>query len=666
MYSLLDSCTDFKEYVDLALKNGQKAIATTEHGMHRGYIEDKLYCEEVGMKLLIGVEMYLTEALEPKVRDNYHTILIAKNQEGLRELNKLVYLSSREDHFYYTNRISFDEFLKISENIISTSACLASPLSKLQEDNPYYMKLADKYDYLEIQPHVCKEQADYNKRIVKLSRMIGKPMIVGTDTHSSTQYKAECRKVLTEAKGKFYQDDEFDLTYKTYDELIQMFSEQGAVDEVDYLEALENTNRLADSVEDFKLDRSIKYPIMYGSNERDAEVFEETVERKFNEKLKACIIPKSQEEAFRKAIDEEMRVFKKLNMEGFMLSMSEIISWCKENGYAIGTARGSVGGSRIAYVTDIIDLNPEQWNTVFSRFASELRVEVGDIDTDVVDEDRPAIFKHIVERFGAEKTARVASYGTLQSKAVIDEIGRCLAKRWSSCHESGDNPYSLPEIAKVKDLLDSDEDKCRSKHKDIMYYYDGLRGTKISQSVHPAGMIVSPVSLIDEYGVFEKDGEACMLLDMEDAHEVGLVKYDLLILKTVTVIRDTCKLIGTTYPKTHEVNWNDEAVWDDMIKSPVALFEFESAFAFDCLKKFKPKSIYDMSMVTACIRPSGTSYRDDVLARKIHKNPSEEIDELLKDNLGYLVYQEDTIRFLQQICGLSGGEADNIRRAIGR
>ena len=156
------------------------------------------------------------------------------------------------------------------------------------------------------------------------------------------------------------------------------------------------------------------------------------------------------------------------------------------------------------------------------------------------------------------------------------------------------------------------------------------------------------------------------MLDMEEAHEVGVAKYDFLILKTVQVIRDACVYLGRPYPKTHEIDWFDEAVWADMIKSPSGIFQFESAFAFDSLKKFVPKSIFDMSLVTACIRPSGSSYRDALLAHKPHSNPSTIIDDLLKDNLGYLIYQEDTIKFLQQICGLSGSESDNIRRAIGR
>ena len=667
-YSLLDSCTKFQEYVDLALENGQRAIASTEHGKPLGWISKKMYCDSVGIRFIHGVEIYLTESLEEKIRDNYHTVLLARNWDGVLELNKLVSRSCDKEHFYYTNRISFDEFLSISDNILSTSACLASPLNKLPHNHPRYMELARKYNFLEIQPHNHPEQIAFNQRLFELSQELGTKLIAGTDTHSSSKYKAECRAILLSAKHKNYGDeDAFDLSYKTYDELVEMFRTQNALPEDVYMDAINNTNLLYDLTEDFELDKSIKYPILYGSREADSEKFTETVESKFAEKLESGVIPKEQEIAFRDAIDEEMRVFRKLKMDGFMLSMSELISWCKEQGMAIGTARGSVGGSRVAYVTDIIDLNPETWHTVFSRFCNEDRVEIGDIDIDCVESDRPTIFQYIISRFGTDRTARVASFGTIQSKGVIDDVGRHLAMKWNESHDDPErNPWSLKRIAAIKNEFDADPERTKEKYSELFYYYDGLIDTKVSQSVHPAGMVISPISLDDNYGVFDKENENCLMLDMEEAHEVGVAKYDFLILKTVQVIRDACVYLGKPYPKTHEIDWFDEAVWADMIKSPSGIFQFESAFAFDSLKKFVPRSIFDMSLVTACIRPSGSSYRDALLAHKPHSNPSAIIDDLLKDNLGYLIYQEDTIKFLQQICGLSGSESDNIRRAIGR
>lgn len=687
-YSLLDSCTKYQDYIALAVRDGMKALSISEHGKPLNWTEKWAACKAAGIRYIHSVEIYLTETLDEKIRDNYHTVLMARNHDGIRELNELVSRSCDSRHFYYTNRISFDEFLQISGNIISTSACLASPLNKLPDDHPRYMELAQKYDFLEIQPHVHPDQVSYNRRLLDLSRKLGKPLIAGTDTHSSSKYKAECRAVLLEAKHKSYGDeDTMDLSYKTYDELVAAFERQASIPEADYMAAIENTNLLLDMTEEIDLDTTIKYPILYGSREADSAKFLETIDRKFNEKLSSGVIPPEQEDAFRTAIEEEVRVFQKLQMDGFMLSMSELISWCKEQGMAIGTARGSVGGSRVAYVTDVIDLNPETWRTVFSRFCNEDRKEIGDIDIDCVETDRPAIFKYIMDRFGRDKTARVASFGTLQSKAVIDEIGRCLSKRWEDEHPSDldkdRNPWSLKNIAKIKDMISPADEAAKKegksireypefeaackKYPELFYYFDGLFDVKISQSVHPAGMVISPITLVDNFGVFEKEDDICLMLDMENIHDyTGLAKYDFLVLKTVTVLRDTCRYLGKSYPKSHEIDWKDMEVWKDMISHPFGIFQFEGGFAFESLKKFKPESLFDMSIVTACIRPSGSSYRNELLARKPHKNPSEIIDGLLKDNLGYLIYQEDTIKFLQQICGLTGSEADNIRRAIGR
>lgn len=378
-YSLLDSCSKFQEYVDLAVANGVKAIASTEHGKPLNWVEKKIMCDKAGIRFIHGVEIYLTESLEERVRDNYHTILLARNMDGVRELNRLVSMSCDKDHFYYTNRLSFAEFLGISDNIITTSACLASPLNKLPDDHTMYMDLVNRYDFLEIQAHNTPDQVEFNRRLYALSQRTGKPLIAGTDTHSSSRYKAECRSVLMSAKNKSYGDeDAFDLTYKTYPELVDQFSSQGALPEEVYLQAIKNTNRLMDLTEDLDLDTSIKYPILYGSREEDSRQFSLRIDRMFQEKLDAGIIPPEQEQPFRDAMAEELRVFQKLHMDGFMLSMSELICWCKEQGMAIGTARGSVGGSRIAYVTDVIDLNPETWHTVFSRFANEDREEIGD------------------------------------------------------------------------------------------------------------------------------------------------------------------------------------------------------------------------------------------------------------------------------------------------
>ena len=653
-----------------------------------------MYANKKGLKYLHGVEIYLTHSLENKVRDNYHTILIAKNKEGIKELNLLVDLSTREDHMYYKPRISFEEFFNISDNIIKISACLASPLSKYpsseQADRDVYEKLLKSYDYYEIQPHVKSlEQIQYNKMLYEASKRYGIPLIAGTDTHSINQYKAECRSILQKAKHiEFSNEDEFDLTYKSYDELVEMFRQQGSLPMEVVLEAIENTNRMADSVTDYELDIDFKYPILY---ENEEEVFVERIYKMYQDKLDKGIIkpnPKYEEN-----IQEELRVFKKIGMVGFMLFMSELVCWCWDNGIPVGFCRGSVGGSTIAYLTDIIDVDPVVWDTVFSRFANEDRKEIGDIDLDIAPSQRHLVYEHIIEKFGIDKTAYILAIGTISDKGTIDEIGRALNipldevkeikelySLYTDTIEDCKNKIHVFEekgleegsvYKECKDKLQKNEklldDLKNVKYKELFYYFDGLVGTAISQSMHPAGIIVSPVTLPDNYGTFwSKDGKRIISINMEEVHEVSLVKYDLLGLKNIDIIKDCCELANIPYPKSHTVNWEDEEVWKHITDSPVGIFQFESKFAYDSLKKFGCRRVNDLSLVNASIRPSGESYRDNLLAHKPNQNPSEIIDDLLKANHGYLVFQEDVIAFLQKICGLSGSDADNIRRAIAR
>ena len=203
--SLLDSATKFEDYIAKAVELGQTAIAFTEHGNIYQWVAKKFACDKAGLKYIHGCEVYLTEKLlhtdprtgeESKIRDNFHTILLAKNYSGLREMNELISRSSQPDHFYYKPRITFDEFLGLSDNVIKISACLASPLNRLRITHPMYERLVKHYNYLEIQAHNCQEQIDYNRHLADLSQRYSIPLIAGTDTHSLNQYKAECRTIL--------------------------------------------------------------------------------------------------------------------------------------------------------------------------------------------------------------------------------------------------------------------------------------------------------------------------------------------------------------------------------------------------------------------------------------------------------------------------------------
>ena len=660
--SLLDSVTKFKEYVDIAIKNNMKSIGVTNHGNIYRWIERVLYCKEKGIKYLHGCEVYLTETHEEKIRDNYHTVLIAKNQKGIKELNTLVGLATKKDHMYYKPRLSFEEFLNISDNIIKISACLQSPLNKY-EKNDMYNKIAKHYNYYELQYHNCDEQREYNEYLYQLSKENNIPLIVGTDTHSSTSYKAECRTMRQYSKNiTFENEDSFDLTFKNYKQLIEMLKLQNCnIPWEEVLNAIENTNVMADSCDEIELDLSFKYPIL---SDNDEEMLKQRVNKMYLDKVEKNIIDGNNEQ-YLNNIQEEFRVLKKIGMLSFMLFMSEMIEWCEQNNIPTCPCRGSVGGSTLAYITGITDVDPIKWTTYFSRFANEDRKEIGDIDVDFSPSQRELVYNYIMDRFGWEKTAYILAIGTSAEKGTIDDIGRGLDLIYKK--QGVPSPYTLDKVAKIKKEYEENQEDTKKRYSELFYYFDGMVNTAVSQSMHPAGIVASPISLYDNYGVFyNKDGMRILQIDMEEVHEVSLVKYDILGLKNIEIIKDCCEYANIPYPKAHEINFDDDKVWEDMISCPVGIFQFESKFASELLKNFKPHKINDLSLVNASLRPSGESYRDDLIARIPNKNPSKIIDDLLEDNNGYLVFQEDTIAFLQNICGLSGSDADNIRRAIGR
>ena len=629
----MDSCSDFKEYVKLAKSQNMKAIAFSNHGGIYDWIKKKQECDKVGIKYIHGVELYLCNLLSDDDRGG-HIGLYARNYNGVLELNRLISISTskgvEEDnsdrHMYYNPRISLSELMNTSNNIIICTSCLASPLNKWNNKSSEYKTLLDWLTlnkhrcFLEIQYHNYIDQINYNQKLHTISKNTGIPLIAGTDTHSSNQYKAECRKVLQKSKGSFYgEEDEFDLTWKTYDELLECFKNQNALQKDVFVEAISNTNKLADMIEDFKLDKSFKYPTLYGNNVK--EQWKNLIYSKFEEKKNNNAIDSKLTKKYQKQIQEEFIVMSKLGMESFMMFMSELLDWCQANNIPYGFGRGSVCGSVIAFITDITDVDPLVWNTVFSRFCNEDRVSLGDIDVDFAPEDREKVYEYIIKRFTPEKTAYIAAFSTLQDRGCIDVLAKGLDyhdlekvmeiknkfddyfSKYSKIIQAEVNTEELVE-EKILDSssisfdnhkiylsrINKEEDKNRAikikesyddlinDNQDLFYYLKGLKGTIVAKGTHPSGMIGSPITLEDNMGLFYKDGDLNMPVStcaMKAVDSLNYVKFDILGLKTVGVIKDACKYAGIKYPKSYEINWNDKNIWDNMIKSQQGVFQFE-------------------------------------------------------------------------------------------
>lgn len=721
-YSLLDSVTKPEQYIKRAVEYGMKAICFSEHGNAFQWVSKAQCAHDNGLKYVFGVEAYLTESnlddSDGKIKDNYHIILLARNEDGRKEINELISKSYQKDHYYFRPRITFQEFMQISNNIITTSACIAGPLSKLSEDNPWYDKLARKIDYYEVQPHPDADAQKFlNRELADLAKKNHKKIILGTDCHSLGKYENECRDILMAYKNQYYPDeDSFDLTFHSYDEVHEMVQRQGILTEDEFNEAIESTLEVQEMCEDTIFDTSTKYPILHGSYEEDNKIFDQVLQTELDNKIADGTIPPDEADQYRKNCKEENRVFEKLNAKGYMLFEYELDKWAAENGIPKGPSRGSVGGSSAAYVLGITDLDAVKYQTIFSRFMNENRVSEPDIDQDFFDTDREKIYNHIIERFGVDKTSFIAAFGTSDTKGTISDIVGGLRNQWDAEHLhvfeiknlkkqindlkedkilshkkendikiaeikkriselqdqdkqlANKNPYTPALEKQIKNEFAADEEKARKKYKEIFYYYDGILGTTVSLGEHAAGIVVSPITLFDNYGIVRntKNDKWLIQLDMNDVHDAHLIKYDILGINTIGIIADTCKMVGIPYMRPQDTNFEDEAVWNDLPKSPYGIFQFESAMAYQYMVKMKPKNMDDLSVLSAALRPTGASYRDNIAERKFHKNPLPEIDNILKNSYGYIVYQEQIIQFLTDICGFSGSDADSIRRAIGK
>ena len=396
-----DSITKFTDYLDKAVELGMNNFAFSEHGSVINWMKKKDEVEKRGMKYIHANEIYLTKNINKEYkedengiltptgklsleRDNYHYMLLAKNYDGVLELNELTTNSfNRKDgHFYYNPRVTIDELKNTSDNILMTSACLASPIWRLynkaygefgvkdakakQEMEELLQWMGDNRHrmFLEIQYHSHPEQIQFNQMLLRLSRELNIPLIAGTDTHALNAEHAKARQLFLKSKGANYGDeDAFDLTMKSYSELVEMFEKQGALPRNIYLEAIHNTNVMADMVEEFKLDKSPKYPKLY---DKPLELFknkinEGVIKRGINK------FPKEKKEQYLERIREEFDTYVKLDTVDYMLLQKNIIDWCHENGIYQGYGRGSVNGSLIAYVLGITEMDSIKHKLNFCR-----------------------------------------------------------------------------------------------------------------------------------------------------------------------------------------------------------------------------------------------------------------------------------------------------------
>lgn len=662
----IDSVTPYDQYIDKAHELGMTAMAFSEHGSVFGWVKKKLAMEAAGIRYIHAEEFYLTNTLDEKVRDNYHCLLIAKNYDGVLELNKLSSKSfNRGDNsFYYVPRITIEDVKNTSDNIIVSTACLGGVLNKAPEPirQDFFNWLCQHPDrcFLEIQPHISAEQKRYNQALWALSKRSGLRLLMCTDTHALNAEHVEGRKILQKAKNiHFDGEDEFYLEMLSYDELVALCKIQNALPMEVYLDAIEMTNTVADMVEPFELDYSYKYPHLWGDDS------EQVLRAKIAEGIKwrgVDKLPNYQEYLDR--IEYEMAAYIHNGAIDFMLLMEDIIAWCKTQDILVGYGRGSCNGSVIAYLLGITEMDSIKHGLNFERFMNTERVSLSDIDTDFPPSRINEVKQYIFNKHGLY-CSDIVTFNTIALKGAIRDVGRALQ-------------MPLDEVGNICNRVEMDEAGCRKQYPELFKYVDIVNGCVVSVGNHPCGLVVSPYSIDDRMGLFttSTDDVPISQINMKEVDLQNYVKLDLLKLDTIELINETCKLAGIERLTPDNVDINDKAVWGSIRDDTTAIFQWEGATGdryikqllsesnIQKFKKLNPNVDYMtlLSIGNGAIRPAGASYRDDLADGVIRKSGNKAIDEFMKPTFGYLVFQCQIIQFLHQYCGYTMGEADIVRR----
>ena len=662
----IDSVTAYSEYIQKAHDLGMSAMAFSEHGSVMGWVKKKLQMEELGMKYIHAEEFYLTQSLEEKMRDNYHCLLIAKNYDGVMELNKLSTKSfNREDgSYYYAPRITIDDVKNTSDNIIVSTACLGGVLNKAPEDvkkDFFEWIVKNKHRcYLELQPHLDDDQIRYNQSLWALSKSYGVPLVMCTDTHALNSTHVEGRTILQKSKNiHFDGEDKFHLEMLSYEELVNLCRMQNALPLNVYLEAIENTNRIADQIETFNLNYEYKYPHLWGDNS------EEVLREKIRDGIKwrgVDKLPNYQEYLDR--IEYEMKAYIHNGAIDFMLLMEDIIAWCKTQDILVGYGRGSCNGSIVAYLLGITEMDSIKHGLNFDRFMNTERVSLSDIDTDFPPSRINEVKQYIFNKPGLY-CSDIVTFNTIALKGAIRDVGRALE-------------IPLAEVSDICNKIELDEAGCRKTYPELFKYVDIVNGCVVSVGNHPCGLVVSPVPIDDRMGLFttSTDDVPISQINMKEIDLQNYVKLDLLKLDTIELINETCKLANIERLTPDNIDITDEKVWNSIRDDTTSIFQWEGAtgdryikhlLSDSNIKKFKelnPNIDYMtlLSIGNGAIRPAGASYRDDLANGVIRKSGNEAIDDFMKTTFGYLVFQEQIIQFLHEYCGYTMGEADVVRR----
>ena len=685
-YSLLDGSIRIKDLVKRTKELGMDSIAITDHGAMFGVIQLYKEAKKNGIKPILGSEVYIainkyTEK-EQKDKNQYHLVLLAENNEGYQNLMKIV-SEGYVNGFYYKPRVDHDILRKYHNGIICLSACLGGEVQQHILNNNYdkakevaliYRDIFGRENfYLELQDHGMNEQTNVNKTLVDMSNELDIPLVATNDVHYLNQDDAvvhdvllciQTAKTVNEEDRMKFPSNQFYL--KSPEEMNQLFAENK--------DALINTTLIADrcNVElDFNTLHLPKYqlPEGYTNVEYLKELSMDGLKKRYKEIT----------DEIRKRYDFELKTIVDMGYTDYFLIVWDFIKYAKDNEIMVGPGRGSAAGSIISYALGIIDIDPLEYGLLFERFLNPERITMPDIDIDFCYERREEVIQYVVRKYGADRVAQIATFGTMAARGAIRDVGRAL-----------DMPYGeVDNIAKqIPNELNITIKRALEISKSLKEQYDNnenihnlidiamaVEGLPRHTSTHAAGVVISKDPVTDYAPLVKNNDSVATQYTMTELEELGLLKMDFLGLRTLTVIRDAVNLIeknhGIKIDFSNGFTYDDPKVLDMFAKAEtLGIFQFESPGMRAFLKELKPNVFEDLIAANSLFRPGPMNQIPTFIECK--HDPSKikyihpKLENILDKTYGCIVYQEQVMQIVRDLGGYTLGRADLVRRAMGK
>lgn len=693
-FSLLDGAISLDSLINFGKQHHLKSLALTDHGNIFGAVKFFEKCKAAGIKPIIGIEAYLTEDARIKDANNkyYHQILLVQNEIGYKNLCKLISFSYQKG-FYFKPRIDYEMLAQHSEGLIATSACLGGHIpSLLRQENG--IQLADeRIDwflqtfgedrfYLEVQPEDQTDQKILNDQLFDIAQRRGIPIIATGDCHYPSQDDHEAHEVMLAIQTHDKMDNPNRYTFgdcrvymRTADEMLAQFPH--------HEDAVWNSGVIADMC-NFEFETGkLFFPNFEIPKEHSTQTFfKELCMQGFDELVEQKRIPIEQKDTYLERLHLEIDLISSMGFIEYFLVVSDFIQWARKHGIPVGPGRGSAAGSLVSWTLQITDIDPIKYNLLFERFLNPERVTMPDIDIDFCIEGRDTVINYVRDKYGHDKVCQIITFGTMMAKGVIKDVARALSIPFE---DSNMITNMVPDQLKIT-LKEAIENEPRLKelidnnpkiHKlfDLAFRLEGLTR---HASKHAAGIVISPQPIDDVLPVYipPRSTELVTQYAMTELESLGFLKIDFLGLKNLTLIDKAVKLIQKNKHVTldmHHLPLDDTKTFELISAGKTSgVFQLESSGLQEVLRKLKPSTFEDIIAVNALYRPGplGSGMVDDFIERKHGRQKISyifsELEPVLQETYGVIVYQEQVMKIASAIAGYSLGESDILRRAMGK